>query len=425
MAEKVARVKGMYDVLPEAAARFDTVFAAARDLLTGYGYGRIRTPLLERLELFVGAIGEDTDVVGKEMYAFEDRGGAWLALRPEGTAGCVRAMIDGGLLSPGQSHRVWYRGPMFRRENVQRGRSRQFHQIGAEAFGLSGPDIDVEMIALLGRLWGRLGLGDIALQINTLGTENSRATYRSALVEYLQARRSELDDDSARRLETNPLRVLDSKNPAMAHIVADAPSGLDYLDAESEAHFAQLCELLDALNIEYEVNPRLVRGLDYYTKTVFEWVTMQLGAQGTVCGGGRYDGLVRRQGGGDVPAVGFSIGVERIVALMEAGESASESMTPDAYFVLVGDGTTTAGIALAESLRESHPHLRLTTNAGGGSFKAQFKRADRSGARYAVVLGAAELADGSVQLKDLRVADAEQRRVPQNELGAELTSPRP
>ncbi len=421
MAANVARVKGMYDITPSAEPAWRFVFDAAASILDAYGYGRIRTPILEKLELFVSAIGDDTDVVGKEMYAFEDLGGARLALRPEGTAGCVRAMIDAGLVSPGQMHRVWYRGPMFRRENVQRGRSRQFYQIGAEAFGMPGPDVDAEMIAMLARLWRTIGLKQVRLELNTLGTPVSRREYREALVDYLSAHEKDLDEDSKRRLGTNPLRILDSKNPAMRPIVDGAPVGLDYLDQESREHFEQLQELLDSQSIAYSVNPRLVRGLDYYTKTVFEFITDALGSQGTICGGGRYDGLVGRQGGADTPAVGFSMGVERIVALLDESGANIPQSRPDAYFVLVGQDAVVKGHAAAERLRDQDSRLKIIVNAGGGSFKAQFKRADRSGARYAVVIGEREAAAGEAQVKPLRSSNKEQLTVAFSELVDVLT----
>ena len=419
MSERVGRVKGMYDVLPATAEAWHRVHSTAELLLLGYGYARIRTPIVEKLQLFVSAIGDETDVIGKEMYAFDDRGGTTLALRPEGTAGCVRAMIQAGLLAGGQTHKVWYRGPMFRRENVQRGRSRQFHQIGAEAFGAGGPDVDAEQIALLARLWAGLGIQNVRLEINTLGTPASRAAYREALVNYLTRRKDELDEDSLRRLATNPLRILDSKNPAMESVVASAPVGMDFLDADSRAHFDGLREILSAANVEHAINPRLVRGLDYYTKTVFEWITTDLGAQGTICGGGRYDGLVERQGGPATPAVGFSMGVERIVELLAQQGPTGTASPPDAYFVLAGHDATVRGHALAESVRSQNSALRIVVNAGGGSFKAQFKRADRSGARYAVVIGETEVAEGAVQLKPLR-HEAPQQKVRFEELASAL-----
>jgi histidyl-tRNA synthetase len=337
------------------------------------------------------------------MYAFEDRGGDRLALRPEGTASCVRAAIEHGLLD--QPQRIWYRGPMFRRERPQRGRYRQFHQIGVEVFGLAGPDIDLEVIAMTRRLWQALGLADLRLELNSLGDGDERAGYRVALVAYLRGHADRLDADSRRRLETNPLRVLDSKNPDLADIIAAAPSLLDHLGTASRAHLEQLCAGLDAAGIAYTVNPRLVRGLDYYNRTVFEWITDALGAQGTVCAGGRYDGLVAQLGGRDTPAVGFALGVERLLDLIDAS---AVDAAPDAYLVALGDAAAAAAPALAERLRDAVPGLRLLTHCGGGSFKSQFKKADKSGARLALILGDEELARGTVGCKPLR-GQGEQR----------------
>ncbi|NBC96217.1 MAG: histidine--tRNA ligase, partial [Deinococcus-Thermus bacterium] len=358
-------------------------------------------PLVEVTELFKRSIGEVTDIVEKEMYSFADRGGDQLSLRPEGTASCVRAAIEHGLLD--QPQRLWYRGPMFRRERPQRGRYRQFHQIGVEVFGLPGPDIDLEVILLTRRLWQALGLGELRLEINSLGDSAERAAYREALVAYLDGHREQLDDDSRRRLATNPLRILDSKNPDLAAVLAGAPSLLDALGETSRAHFAAVCEGLDAAGIPYHVNPRLVRGLDYYNRTVFEWISDDLGAQGTVCAGGRYDGLVEQLGGRPTPAIGFAIGVERIIALINAGDPPAA----DAYLIAVGERAGAAALQLAERLRDQLPGLRLLCHCGGGSFKSQFKRADRSGARVALVLGDDELDRGRIGIKPLR-ADAEQ-----------------
>ncbi len=420
MVEKIQRVKGMYDLLPAETARWHRVERAACKLLQQYGYRELRLPLLERTALFAGAIGESTDVVAKEMYAFEDRNGDHLALRPEGTAGCVRAMIQNGLLHNHLS-KVWYAGPMFRRENVQKGRNRQFYQIGAEAFGVAGPDVDAELILLLARLWQALGLTGLRLELNSLGSGQSRAAYREQLVAYFERHRQQLDADSARRLELNPLRILDSKNPAMAELVAQAPSLLDHLDDESATHFEQLREILDAAGIDYVINPRLVRGLDYYSRTVFEWITTELGAQGTVCAGGRYDGLVAAQGGAETPAIGFAMGVDRLVELLRAQGDLTAPQAPDVFVIAFGDAATASGLVLAESLREQLPGIHIDNNFGGGSFKAQFKRADKSGASFALIVGEQELADQTVGLKPLRER-AEQQTVERGDVAQTLSA---
>jgi histidyl-tRNA synthetase len=343
------------------------------------------------------------------MYSFEDRNGESLSLRPEGTAGCVRAGIQHGLFHNRQP-RLWYSGAMFRYERPQKGRYRQFHQIGAEVFGLEGPDVDAEMIAMTGRMLKEIGLDDVRLELNTLGTVEARAAYREKLVAYFEAHRERLDDDSRRRLETNPLRILDSKNPDMQALIADAPSLVDHLDEASRAHFESVKSALDACGLEFTVNPRLVRGLDYYTRTVFEWVSERLGAQGTVCAGGRYDGLVEQIGGRPTPAIGFAVGLERLVTLIEESGGERSAEVPHAYLVALGDGSGVASLALAERLRDALPELRLRVNAGGGSAKSQFKRADRSGAPVALVVAEDELASGQVTLKPLR-GGGEQRRV--------------
>ncbi|MCG6940744.1 MAG: histidine--tRNA ligase [Thiohalocapsa sp.] len=410
MAERLQAIRGMHDVLPERAPFWQHLEDHARAVVEGYGYREMRTPLLEPVELFKRSIGEVTDIVEKEMYAFEDRGGDRLALRPEGTASCVRAAIEHGLLD--QPQRIWYRGPMFRRERPQRGRYRQFHQIGVEVFGLTGPDIDLEVIAMTRRLWQALGLTGLRLELNSLGDADERARYRSALVAHLRAHEAQLDADSRRRLDTNPLRVLDSKNPDLAEIIAAAPSLLDYLGEASRAHFEQLCAGLDAAGIGYSVNPRLVRGLDYYNRTVFEWITDALGAQGTVCAGGRYDGLVAQLGGRDTPAVGFALGVERLLDLID---TSTVETGPDAYLVALGDAAAAAAPAIAERLRDAVPGLKLVTHCGGGSFKSQFKKADKSGARLALILGDEELAGGTLGCKPLR-GQGEQRALSFDEL---------
>jgi histidyl-tRNA synthetase len=418
MTERLQAIRGMHDVLPARAPFWQHLEDRARAVIEGYGYREMRTPLLEPLELFKRSIGEVTDIVEKEMYAFEDRGGDRLALRPEGTASCVRAAIEHGLLD--QPQRIWYRGPMFRRERPQRGRYRQFHQIGVEVFGLAGPDIDLEVIAMTQRLWRALGLVDLRLELNSLGDGEERTRYRAALVEHLRAHEAALDADSRRRLDTNPLRVLDSKNPELAPIIAAAPSLLDYLGAASGAHFEQICAGLDAAGITYSVNPRLVRGLDYYNRTVFEWITDALGAQGTVCAGGRYDGLVAQLGGRDTPAVGFALGVERLLDLID---TSMVDASPDAYLVALGDAATAAGPAIAERLRDAVPGLKLVMHCGGGSFKSQFKKADKSGARLALILGDEELRDGTLGCKPLR-GQGEQRTLPFDELTANLRDTR-
>ena len=399
-------VKGMNDVLPAEIHRWQHLEATARSLLDAYAYEEMRVPVVEQTDLFKRAIGEYTDVVEKEMYSFEDKGGEKLTLRPEATAGIVRASISNGMLR-GARHKVWCIGPMFRHEKPQKGRFRQFHQIDVEAIGFSGPDIDAELIALSAAFWRRLGISRVKLQINSLGTAESRRDYRSRLTEYFQAHRERLDVDSQRRLEGNPLRILDSKNPEMQTIIAEAPLLPEHLDAESKAHFAELRAMLDALGIAYEINPRLVRGLDYYSRTVFEWITDALGAQDAVCSGGRYDGLIAQLGGEPTPAIGFAIGVERVVALIEQTDSAPTPPTADVYVVAQGEVPLRAAMRLAEMLRQSMPTRRIELNLGGGNFKAQFRRADRSGAPLALVLGEDELARGVVQLKPLREGHGE------------------
>jgi histidyl-tRNA synthetase len=396
----------MHDILPDQVARWQAVEDRARQVIESYGYTEIRTPIVELTELFKRSIGEATDIVEKEMYSFEDRNGDGLTLRPEGTVSCVRAAIEHGLLS--QPQRLWYRGPMFRHERPQRGRYRQFHQIGIEVFGLPGPAIDCEVILLTRRLWDAIGLSGLQLELNTLGEADERRAYRQELVAYLEANAAHLDEDSVRRMQTNPLRVLDSKNPEMQDVIAGAPIILDHLGPESRAHFESLCTFLQGAGIDYRVNPRLVRGLDYYNRTVFEWVTDRLGAQGTACAGGRYDGLVEQLGGRPTPAIGFAVGLERLVALLE--ETAVDSPPLDAYLVAVGEAAQAAALRLAEELRDADPRLRVLCHCGGGSFKSQFKKADKSGARYAVVLGENELARGVTGVKPLR-EEGDQREV--------------
>ena len=418
MTETLQAVRGMNDVLPAETAAWQQLERVARETFAQYGYQEIRLPLLERTELFKRSIGEFTDIVEKEMYTFDDRGGDSLTLRPEATAGIVRAAISSGLLH-NQRQKLWCMGPMFRYERPQKGRYRQFHQIDVEALGFPGPDVDAELILMTARLLRRLGLRGLRLNLNSLGTAESRAVYRARLVDYFRSHAGGLDTDSLRRLEGNPLRILDSKNPAMADIVAGAPSITDHLDPDSAAHFAGLRAALEAAGVDYVVNPRLVRGLDYYSRTVFEWVTSDLGSQDAVCSGGRYDGLVEQLGGEPTPAVGWALGEERIVELMRLQGVVVDEGRPDAYLVLAGAAAEAAGPALAERLRDAAPGLRVEANCGGGSFKSQLKRADRSGARFAIIVGDDEVVRGVAALKPLR-SDAEQRQVSFDALPAEL-----
>jgi histidyl-tRNA synthetase len=393
----------MNDILPDVTPYWQAVEKTLKDVLAGYGYQEIRFPIVEKTELFCRSIGEVTDIVEKEMYTFADRNGDNLTLRPEGTAGCVRAAMENGLLN--QTQRLWYMGPMFRHERPQKGRYRQFHQIGVEAYGFSGPDIDAEMILMTARLWKRLGLTGVTLQINSLGSTQARLAYRDTLVGYYEAHKDELDEDSQRRLYSNPLRILDSKNPAMQALNDAAPKLLEHLDEESKADFAALCATLDNAGISYEINPRLVRGLDYYGKTVFEWVTSHLGSQGTVCAGGRYDGLVAQLGGKAATAIGFAIGLERLIALLEATEALPEISGVDVYLVAVGEAAAKQSLLLAEQLRDQIPGIKLITHCGGGSFKNQFKRADRSGARWTLILGEDEIAKQVIGVKAMATGE--------------------
>jgi histidyl-tRNA synthetase len=417
----IKSIRGMHDILPESVHIWQHLEDRLRQLLESYGYSEIRMPLLESTELFKRSIGDVTDIVEKEMYTFEDRNGDSLSLRPEGTAGCVRAGVQHGLLH-NQVQRLWYVGPMFRHERPQKGRYRQFHQIGVEVFGLDGPDIDAEMLAMTARLWQELGLENVRLELNTLGTPESRQRYREHLVNYFEKHRDALDEEAARRLYENPMRILDSKNPQTREVVAGAPNLAEDLDAASRAHFEGLCSHLEALGIPYAHNPRLVRGLDYYTHTVFEWITDDLGAQGTVCAGGRYDGLVEQLGGRGTPAIGMAMGLERLVALLEARGEAPPPPRPDVYLVVGGDELVGPALSLAEELRNELPHLRLTQHCGGGSFKAQMKRADRLGARYALVLGSHEHATGTATVKPLRSRDSEQVSIERKALAGYLGS---
>ena len=404
---RISAIRGMNDMLPEATPRWQQLESVLRSLMQRYGYREIRLPVVEPTALFKRAIGEVTDIVEKEMYSFEDRSGESLTLRPEGTAGCVRACLEHGL-THNQSPKLWYSGPMFRYERPQKGRYRQFHQFGVEAFGQAGADMDAELILLSSRLWRELGLSDVVtLEINSLGESEGRALYRQALVKYLEQFRTQLDDDSQRRLTTNPLRILDSKDADTQALLRDAPQLADYLDDGSRQHFTALCAQLDACGVSYRVNPNLVRGLDYYNKTVFEWVTTALGSQGTVCAGGRYDGLVAQLGGQATPAVGFAIGLERLVLLLDAVQPVAESAEADVMVLAVGEGTAQQAVVLAEQLRDALPTLRIVYNCGGGSFKSQFRKADKSGAQIALIIGEAEATQQTVGIKWLR-AEREQ-----------------
>ncbi|MAS09006.1 histidine--tRNA ligase [Salinisphaera sp.] len=400
MSQRIQSIRGMNDILPADNAAWATLERVAARVFAGYGYEQIRLPIMERTGLFKRAVGEVTDIVEKEMYTFEDRGGESLSLRPEGTAGAVRAGIEHGMLH-NATQRLWYTGPMFRYERPQKGRYRQFHQFGVEAFGQTGPDVDIEQIAMAARLFAALGVTGMRLEINTLGTPNERADYRDALHRYFSAHPESLDDDSKHRLDRNPLRILDTKNPAMAELVAQAPTLREYLGEESSAHFDGLCRGLDALGIAYTINPRLVRGLDYYTRTVFEWITADLGAQDAVCSGGRFDGLVEQLGGSATPAMGFALGVERLIALMLDQNVPLDDLTPQVYLVHTGDTASARVPALAEALRDALPDLRLRVHVGGGSMKSQFKRADKSGAQLALVFGDDEAAADEIQIKPL------------------------
>lgn len=417
---KLQAIRGMNDLLPDQSPVWQYLESTVKTVLQSYGYAEVRTPIVEQTELFKRSIGEVTDIVEKEMYTFEDRNGDSLTLRPEGTASCVRAAEQHGLLY-NQVQRFWYTGPMFRHERPQKGRYRQFHQIGAEAFGMQGPDIDAEVILMTARLWRQLGIDQaVELQINTLASSEARHAFKSDLVAYLETRKDALDADSQRRLTTNPLRILDSKDPNTQALLDSAPNFNDYIDNESRAHFDQLCALLDAAGVNYVVNPRLVRGLDYYGKTVFEWVTSALGAQGTVCAGGRYDGLVEQLGGRHTPAVGFAMGVERLVLLLEELEAvpAAVRQLVDVYMIGIGDENLAPAMAVAEALR-ADAGINVQLHCGGGSFKSQMKKADRSGAHLAVLMGSEEREAGEVAVKPLRSA-AEQIRLPIENLAQTL-----
>lgn len=409
MSNKFQSIKGFYDILPEATPLWFKLEDTARRVLAQYGYKNIRMPLVEPTELFVRSVGEHTDIVEKEMYAWEDAlNGDKLTLRPEGTAGCVRAVVEHNLTYNGPQ-RLWYTGAMFRHENVQKGRQRQFHQIGVEAFGFDTPEVDAEQIVLLARLWRELGIQDVELQINSIGDAHERAEYRNVLIAYFEQHADLLDEDAKRRLHSNPLRILDTKNPRMQAMCESAPKLIDCLGVETRAHFEGLCKRLNDAGVTYTINPRLVRGLDYYNRTVFEWVTTKLGAQGTIAGGGRYDTLVERLGGDVTPACGFGIGLERVFLLMqEYGVQADDA--PDVYLVNVGEQAESAAFSIAEQLRNAN--IQVVLHAGGGSFKSQMKKADRSHAKYALILGDDEVVNQQVTLKPmLATVKGEQQRL--------------
>ena len=418
MSKQIQPVRGMNDVLPAAIGVWQYLERVARAVFEAYGYEEMRVPIVEHTELFERSIGEHTDIVEKEMYSFQDIGGDHLTLRPEATAGIARAAISNGLLR-GARHKLWCAGPMFRHERPQKGRYRQFHQFNLEALGFPGPDADIELIALSARLWRQLKLGRVRLMINSLGTAAARAIYRERLQQYFRSHDAALDEDSRRRLGGNPLRILDSKQPAMRALIEGAPLLTEHLDPESQAHFAALCAGLDSLGVAYEVNPRLVRGLDYYSRTVFEWVTDALGAQDAVCSGGRYDGLIAQLGGEPTPAIGFAMGIERVVDLLVHAGSAPPAAAPDVYIVANGERAEREALRLAEQLRDALPGSGVLLNLGGGNFKTQFRRADRSGAQLALILGDAELDRGVAAVKPLRREDG-QIDCPLNELSARI-----
>ncbi|EPL9571743.1 histidine--tRNA ligase [Providencia rettgeri] len=409
MGKNIQAIRGMNDYLPADTRVWQKIEATLKNILQGYGFSEIRTPIVEQTPLFRRAIGEVTDVVEKEMYTFNDRNEESLTLRPENTAGCVRAGIEHGLLY-NQEQRLWYLGPMFRYERPQKGRYRQFHQLGAEVFGLAGPDIDAEVILMTARWWKALGISEhVTLELNSIGSLEARANYREALVAFLEQHKDKLDEDCKRRMYSNPLRVLDSKNQDVQTLLNDAPELFDYLDVESREHFDGLCKLLDNAGVKYRVNQRLVRGLDYYNRTVFEWVTTALGSQGTVCAGGRYDGLVEQLGGRGTPAVGFAMGMERMVLLVQEvnPEFTADTSVADVYLASFGDNSQQAALLVAEKVRDELPTLRLMTNHGGGNFKKQLARADKQGAKIALILGEDEINNSQVTLKDLRTGAQE------------------
>jgi histidyl-tRNA synthetase len=410
-------VKGMNDCLPESSPVWQYLEGCLREVVASYGYSEIRTPVLENTQLFCRSIGEVTDIVEKEMYTFVDKGDEMLTLRPEGTAACVRAGIEHGLLY-NQQQRLWYMGPMFRRERPQKGRYRQFFQFGAEAFGFAGPDIDAELIALSARLWEKLGFSDqVELQINSLGSNQAREAYKAILVDYFKQNESSLDEDSKRRLDSNPLRILDTKNPAMKELVANAPKLSEHLDEESQQHFTQLRKKLDVLGIEYVINPTLVRGLDYYNRTVFEWVTQSLGAQGTICAGGRYDGLVEQLGGQPTQGCGFAMGLERIILLLQQQDDLATKLSAsvDVYICTLGESAENSGLSIAEAIRSQDSQVKVQLHCGGGNFKKQLKKADKSAAKLALIIGEDEVSNQKVTVKFLR-QDKPQQLIAMSEL---------
>lgn len=420
MSKKISAIRGMNDYYGEESATLDYLVTTSKNVLNQYGYQSIRLPIVEKTELFARSIGAVTDIVEKEMYSFADRNGDSLTLRPEGTAGCVRAVIQNGL-TYNQIQKLYYTGPMFRHERPQKGRYRQFYQFGVEVFGLASADIDAELITLTARLWATLGLDNLELQINSLGSKETRKIYREILVRYLNEYKNQLDEDSLRRLDTNPLRILDTKNPDLKDIVENAPKLIDHLDEESKQHFELVKAYLDDAGIDYVVNPNLVRGLDYYNKTVFEWVTTELGAQGTVCAGGRYDGLVEQIGGKSVPASGFAMGLERLMSLLIDKELVNHDQNSDVFMVLVGDSALRPGMAMAEQIRDENANLKVIMNCGGGSFKSQFKKADKSGAKIALVLAEDEVNNQTIAIKYLR-EKKEQETIAWSELSAKVSN---
>ncbi len=418
MTAQIKVIRGMHDILPDSMDVWYQLEDTWRQLVEGYGYRHIRTPIVEKTSLFHRSIGEVTDIVEKEMYSFADRNGDSLSLRPEGTASVVRAGIEHGLLV-NQQQRLWYGGAMFRHERPQKGRYRQFHQLGAEAFGMPGADIEAELMLMAARFWSILGLEDIELQVNTLGSAHSRAHYKGVLVSYLLDHKDQLDEDSQRRLDSNPLRILDSKNPDMQAMIEAAPRLSDHLDQESSDHFARLLEILDHNQLAYSINPRLVRGLDYYSHTVFEWVTESLGAQGTVCAGGRYDMLVEQLGGKPTSAAGFALGLERLVSMLQDQDKVVAAPANQIYFVMAGENSAKVGLKLAEQIRDALPGIRLQAHCGGGSFKSQMKKADKSGAELALILGENEIDRATVNIKYLR-QQREQIEVEQTQLADQI-----
>ncbi|QDP00390.1 histidine--tRNA ligase [Thalassotalea sp. PS06] len=422
MSKAIQAIRGMNDCLPGETEKWQRVEQVLRKVASNYGYSEIRMPVVESTALFKRGIGEVTDIVEKEMYTFEDRNGDSLTLRPEGTASCVRAGNQHGLLY-NQEQRLWYMGPMFRHERPQKGRYRQFHQFGLESFGIGSADIDAEVIILSARLWRELGIEEfVTLELNSLGSNEARAEYRQALVEFLTQHQEKLDDDSRRRMHSNPLRVLDSKNPDVQALLVDAPKLSEYLDAESAEHFADVCKRLDAAGISYRLNDKLVRGLDYYNRTVFEWVTESLGAQGTVCAGGRYDGLVEQLGGKATPAVGFALGIERLVLLLSSLDKFNDLRpAADVYVVSMGDAAEMAALSLSEQWRDAVPGIRIQTHCGGGKFQKQLKRADKSGAEIAIILGESEVEQQTVTVKYLR-QQKEQVSLPFEQVAVLLTN---